>query len=311
MFRPGFRAAYLALFLVAVACTPGETGTSQANGNDPEATRHAIAARLPIQMADGGTSRMVRENGLVAMLSMADSAMVLLWPGSVPILGAGAIYTAVMAVRASQPEEFFWQPMMLRFGDGLGLVAGVLVVRGGMSQTGNLELGRYLAVWRLAPEASKLLAFMPAQVGLASLPDSAVAPMASPAPLMLPIGMAQADSAFRNRLRTDGPSTAFGAWYAENGLSFGNGGIVDVGPEAIAQRLAGSGVTSRWEMTPHSGGAAADTSLAWVAGDLLITQDASATQHWNYMIFWERQLNGEFRIIAVLTNLGPRQVPTS
>lgn len=301
----------MAVALAACGSKPGSGTSSEAvDESDSLAIRQAIMARLPLTITDGTAARGVRDRGLFDLLSVSDSQTMLFWPAHSPLRGPVDLAAAFADLSQGEAGEMYWQPLLLKSGGGLGLVAGVLAVQGGLSLEGGLELGRYLAVWHVGPEGNRLRAFLPAQVGVARISDSLHFTRAvDSASVPLPTGIAAADSSFRDRLFSSGPSVAFGEWYAEDGFSFATGGTIGVGPDAIERQLAGAGNSATWVMRPIAGGSSTDDALAWVAGRLTITPTGAPPLDWNYLMFWERKSGGEYRIVAVLTNPGVRPMP--
>lgn len=297
--------AVVTTLFITTGCDQATENTAQANEEtDSLAIRQAIAARMPLVMADGRTARLARDGGLLAVSGILDSGVTLLWPGHGMISGVESVSGALGTLGSGAADEIFWQPLMLRSSTDLSFVVGIASVRGSLSTSQSLELGKYLAVWRQDHSGMRLLAFMPGQLDVTPIPTTGDFSSHPTTPLSLSAEVASADSIFREQLTSEGPSRAFGNWYAPDGLSFATGGTVGFGPEAIARQLAGAGKGSRWEMHPLAGSSSGDGTLAWVAGVLVITPRDAAIQRWNYMVFWERQQSGDYRLIAALTNPG-------
>ncbi|HRP08330.1 MAG TPA: hypothetical protein PLL69_07570, partial [Gemmatimonadales bacterium] len=155
---------------------------------------------------------------------------------------------------------------------------------------------------------SQLKAFMAGQVALAPLDGQVAGPIAAASPL--PGAIEAADAEFRSLLERDGPAIAFHQWFADNGMTFGGDGALSIGPDMVAAQLEDAGLFRTWNMSPTHRGSSADSALAWVGGDLTITgrnpDNGISESRWNYLMFWERQPNGEYRILAAMTNLKPR-----
>ncbi len=259
---------------------------------------------LPLVIADGGLARTVRAEGLSAIGSRMSPDIELLWPGGPPLRGSQEAEYGVSQSVWADSSEFYWQPLLLRIAPGLGLAAGVLTASGAAVSGGDLEIGRYLAAWKLDSATSQLAALMVTQLPLQPMQRVALASHKSP-DKSLPEGLSRADSAFRDRLEADGPAVAFPEWYAEDGLGFGNGGPLALGPEGMAQQLGTVSPATHWQMVPQAWGSSTDGSLAWVSGSLMITStagEAKGTEYnWNYILFWHREDQG-YRIIAAATN---------
>lgn len=288
------------IVMILAACSGGPEST--APGSDD--SRERLQKTIPLVMADGILARMVREDGIGRLASRSAQDVVVYWPGSDPLIGFQSVEYALSQSDWSAGSQFFWQPLLLRMAPGLGLVAGVLTASGDVTG-GDLEMGRYLAAWHFEEDRADLSAFAITQVPVRATIAAPAASLANGAADSLPDAIRNADRAFRNRLSSDGPAVAFPTWYAPDGLGFGSGGPLAVGPKGMAAQLATTSPGTRWVMTPGAWGVSTDHSLAWVGGELVISADLGQAQRWNYLLFWEKQPDGEYRIIAAITN--PRE----
>lgn len=292
--------------MLVLACTsPG-----------PSAQREErMTTRLQFEILDGGLARTVSENGLANGLQpfIAEDAR-LVWPGTEVIVGPDAIHGRLKQVSWLDSALVMWQPLRVHEdGDPSLILSQVVVSLTTRSNEGRLNtlLGRALMVWGGDSSDFRIRSLMLTSFQVPPLPSvAAPEPEAQPAaawqasPGAEPV--AKADSALRADVERNGPRTAFQRWFAPTGNTTAGNGRLNIGPPEVAEALGAVDSVSSWQMTATAGGISANGGLGWSSGTIAIRsksgEPATRAAMWHYMLFWERQPDGEFKVVTAATN---------
>jgi len=271
------RAGLLATLLVV-------GGAGSAPGQDP------LTALLG---ADRAASDHAGRVGLAATFErFASDDLVYLHAGAPVLAGAASIRRAVAAL-----PHVRWTPFHAEVSpDGtLGVVYGATVVT---ATPDSVAFGRYLAVWRRAEDAWRLVAF--AQVGQALPALSATSRGASPRIAREAELFAEQDRRFAEQAGRESAAAAFATNAASDAVVFGAFGQLVRGPDAIRAVLSDG--EAHWEWAPVAGGASADRRLGYTVGDAVIRRRAAdgswSPSYSKYLTLWRRGPDGTTRFLA-------------
>ena len=204
-----------------------------------------------------------------------------------------------------------WQPFrVLVSRDGtLGVTFGATAISGpGVDER---SFGRYVSVWRRGSGDTWQLA---AQVQTGLIPPGALVLPPGDVAGALPGGsprdpFALADIAFARMAADSTAPVAFGRFSAPNGVTFGGGGELNIGPADIQARLAESpAARATWRWGPVLTIAAGSGDLGVTIGEAEIqAPGASAPAYSKYLTVWQRQPNGENKYVVDAGNARPRR----
>lgn len=269
--------------------------------------------------ADRALAEAIASRGLESALrdALAESATVLV--EGAPVV-TGRQHALALLVAQPQLARLRVRPMMLVAtisGDGgFGVSYGnELVSARGAAGDSAPRVARYINVWRRMTDSSwKIVARVDA--GLLA-PDSAVLPASiaelPPARsdlLLRPMrDFATADASFARMAGEQGAPAAFGHWAAADGVTFGPGSVINIGPASIRESFAASPASQAlWKWAPVVAGASADGTLAFTIGEASIkppgVSDADAFLS-KYLTVWRRQPDGSIRYIVDAGNSRP------
>lgn len=273
--------------------------------------------------ADLALARAIARDGLERGLrdALAESAVVLV--EGAPVL-SGREHALTMIGAQPQLAKLHVLPMTLAgaiSGDGgLGITYGNLLVSPrGASADSAPRVARYINVWRRVSDSTwKIIARVDA--GLLA-PDSVVVPpaIAALSPVRTDLmsrpmrDFAVADASFARMAGESGAPAAFGFWAAPDGVTFGPGSILNIGPSSIRDAFAASPASQAlWKWAPVAAGASADGTLGFTVGEASIrppgAADADAFLS-KYLTVWRRQGDGTIRYLVDGGNSRPAPKP--
>ncbi len=311
------RTALLSLATLAVLPL---AALAQGTQPPPGVRPNPVAAVL---RADLALARAIAHDGLERGLrdALAESAVVLV--EAAPVL-SGREHALAMLGAQPQLAALHLQPMTLAgaiSGDGgFGITYGNLLVSPrGASADSAPRVARYINVWRRMTDSTwKIVARVDA--GLLA-PDSVVVPpaIAALAPVRSDLmsrpmrDFAVADASFARMAGESGAPAAFGFWAAPDGVTFGPGSILNIGPSSIRDAFAASPASQAlWKWAPVAAGASADGTLGFTVGEASIrppgAADADAFLS-KYLTVWRRQPDGTIRYLVDGGNARPAPKP--
>jgi hypothetical protein len=224
------------------------------------------------------------------------------------VTGKERIAQVLIAQGVPVGTELALRPIRLVVSDDNSSVLTYGLARWTLPDSTRGEEGIYLASWHRAGTAWRLGAFGLTNMlerGTPAWPPDLASPRGEEVvtlsggrgrPFVL-TDLAFADSASRSTA-----STAFGHWAAPDAVNFDAAGIMNIGPAAISQALAGLD-SANWRWAPVAGGSAEDGSIGWTAGEATITVPATDQRpeqviRSTYLSLWQRQPDGSIKFIA-------------
>lgn len=168
--------------------------------------------------------------------------------------------------------------------------------------------GKYLACWLRERDGWRIVAYtrtgtVPVTDSAAARPPPGVPPRAPVRGRADPHELIRADSLFAEMSVSQGVKAAFGAYAAEDAISFGAGSQMNHGPEAIGAAFDGfpDGAVLAW--WPVASAIAESGDLGCTVGEAKIE---SLHQYSKYLTIWKRQRDGSWKFVADGGNARPR-----
>ena len=288
--------------LLAWMCLPGFLGAQ---------SQRVALIRTDRAAADSSWSAGFRAT--VAAAAVPDA--VLLWPGAPVVRGLPDIGRLLMVVQGvanltrplaadARPDSLrvTWQPLGAEVSSDSTLGATWGVTAAAAVGTDAPVIGRYIAAWRREADGGanpwRLAAIMFTDV----TPDGA-APRVAELPLELPplklaggtAPFVASDLAFARLAGDSGAAAAFERWAAPDAHTFAGGGVLVLGPKAIARAVS---APATWQWHPVAAGAAVDGSMGWTVGEAVITAADGHSGPSKYLTVWKRQADGSIRFVT-------------
>ena len=258
--------------------------------------------------AEQSTAQLSGDSGLsVALSRTVHPSGILLWPGAPVVAGAGNIQRFLETLRDRDSLRLSWQPLgvYLARDSSLGATWGVAVAVNRLVSNAP-KIGRYISVRRREGDKWAIAALLFTGTSLGSgkqrwegLPvtQPAIGPKGAEAPFV------RADLDFARLAGDSGAAIAFRHWAAREAMSFGGGGLLTAGPDAIAKAVAGPAV---WKWYPVAGGAARSGDMGWTVGQAVITPKDGEPNYSKYLTVWRRLPEGPVRFLLDGGNSRPQ-----
>ncbi len=268
---------------------------------DPRTTLLAADRDLAKASAQAGLRQALRR-------ALDDSAVVV--HGGAPVLvGRSAILAALSRDSVLDTVSVTWEARegWVSSDGGLGVTTGLTRVT---PAHGATRTGSYIAGWRLAGRAWRLIGLM--QTGLISpgrvFYDPAWGPKSLPG--IEPNGpggpLVQADLDFAASARQGNAGEAFRAFAAPAAFTYAGGGHWNEGPGAIG-RAIGSGDPADWSWYPVAVRVAGSGDLGFTVGQAIIAPKGGDDPIYSkYLTVWARQPDGRIRFLTDGGNARPR-----
>jgi ketosteroid isomerase-like protein len=261
----------------------------------------AASARESLRAADLTASRAGFTSGFTpAILGAADSALVLLYDGAPVVRGRSNVERLLAAQPRMRDLRMSWEPLrVVVSSDGLfGTTFGATVR---IADTVAPVVGRYINVWRRATTADAWRLVVHVPIGLASPRDYvAISQTADGRDAASTSPFARADLAFAKRAGEAGAPTAFAEYVSPDGMTFGGGGELNIGPATVRARMLESrAATAKWEWHPTITFAAPSGDLGATIGEAVIRPAAGGEPSYSkYVTVWQRQPDGSLKFIV-------------
>jgi hypothetical protein len=270
----------------------------------------AQGARPELLAADRALSVLSSDSGLAtAVTASLDRDGVLLWPGAPIVVGPEAGRLLLTKVLAGEPARLTWQPLGIELAQDslLGVTWGVAVATPRNTQAAP-GIGRYTAAWRRKAGRWSLAALLFVGINPAATEIPQGVPLTRTP--VRPAGAAgdfvAADLAFARFAADSGAPAAFRKWAAPNAIVSGGSGLLAMGPEAIAQGVAGP---AAWEWHPVAAGSSTAGDLGWTAGEAIIRPERGEPNYSKYLTIWIRRSGGSIRFLTDGGNTRPSTNP--
>jgi hypothetical protein len=249
--------------------------------------------------ADRQAAQLSSRSGFgTAARSTLSRSGILLWPGA-PVVSGRADLERLLRLRPADSLHLVWQPLGISLSSDstMGVTWGVTASSSGSAPSAP-RLGRYIAVWTPGPEQRWTIAAL-VLIGAEdagdhrSWPDLPLTRNAAQ-PAGPSAEFVSADLAFARLAADSGAASAFRKYAAEPALSFGGGGFLVRGPEAISAAVSGP---ARWSWQPVAAGAARDGSFGWTVGEAVISAPSGDSNYSKYLTVWTRSSDGTVRFL--------------
>lgn len=265
----------------------------------------AQSQKAALLEADKVAAELGRDSGLtIALERSLHTHGVLLWPEA-PILEGGSQVSTFLTDLPGGPLHLTWQPLELQISRDSTVAAmwGVTALERSRLPKGP-TFGRYISTWsrekdrwsmtalvvigRPLDDKARLLSGVPSRP--ASPPSNETRPFVS------------ADQAFAHLARDSGAAIAFRTWADDGALTFGGGGLLTRGPDAIGRAVDGP---EQWDWHPVIAGGARSGDLGWTVGEAVIASKEGEPSYSKYLTVWVRR-KGLTRFVLDGGNARPR-----
>ena len=284
----------LLLFLALQTQTPGVP-----NPATPGAVRDSL------RLADQRISELAAASGLGGALLASMLPQALLVFDRAPLVQGSGDIGRVLA--ATGLPTVSWAPYrVLVSSDGkFG------VTFGGMTVAGKTAPARYITAWQRDPAGRwKIAAHMhngvlnpEAELVL----SSELVPVTAPGH---PDPWSRADLDFAKLAADSGAPVAFSRYVSPDGMTFASTGELNVGPAAVAARLAeGRAGTAEWRWHPvfSVGAASGDLGITVGEAEIVLGGPEPTTLYSKYLTVWQRQPDGTLKFVVDGGNSRPRR----
>jgi ketosteroid isomerase-like protein len=258
-------------------------------------------ARDSLRLADIAASRAAYQDGFAKALNgVASDDILLLHEGAPIVRGKSRVEHLLAAQTALRDLRLSWEPLRVMISqDGLfGATFGSTV-----NTVANQppRFGRYISVWRRASGGEPWRLAAHVQIGLTTPRDYVASPDADQRfSRDSTAGVAKADLAFAQRAAQAGAPTAFGEFVAGDGMMFGAGGELNIGPATVRARMLESrSASAAWSWHPVVALVAGSGDLGATVGEAEIHPAAGGTPATSkYLTVWQRQSDGSFKFVV-------------
>jgi len=255
--------------------------------------------RTALLNAERAAAELSRDSGFAgSILGSIHRDGILLWPGA-PVVAGTSDLKRLLASLQTDSLQLTWQPLGVELArdSSLGITWGVAVSSASRNAP-SPEIGSYIATWRRDGTRWTIAALVFA--GLRRLPKAALSGAIAVSRKAIQARgsggpFVAADLAFARLAADSGAAVAFERWAAPEAVTFGDGGLLTRGPEAIGRAVDFPAV---WRWHPVAAGAAGTGDLGWTVGEATIAREDAAPSHSKYLTIWARRGDGAVRFLT-------------